>query len=103
MYEKVKTRAKAGLLALIRRDREGEVINTAHAKSVLQIFVQMGMMSLDAYHEDLEADLLAETKSFYATKADQLIQTDTCSAYLRKAEEYLVREEDRINRYLVDV
>ena len=103
VYEKVKTRAKAGLLALIRRDLEGEVINTAHAKSVLQIFVQMGMMSLDAYHEDLEADLLAETKSFYATKAAQWIQTDTCSAYLRKAEEYLVREEDRINRYLVDV
>lgn len=84
----------------IDREREGEQIDRALLKNVLGIFVEIGMSSMDAYEHDFEVALLADTAEFYSRKASTWIVEDSCPDYMRKAEECLRKEKERVGHYL---
>ncbi|KAL0414709.1 UNVERIFIED_CONTAM: Cullin-1 [Sesamum radiatum] len=81
-------------------EREGEQIDRALLKNVLDIFVEIGMGQMDYYENDFEAAMLKDTAAYYSRKASNWILDDSCPDYMMKAEECLKREKDRVAHYL---
>jgi cullin 1 len=84
----------------IDREREGEQIDRALLKSVLGIFVEIGMGNMDVYETDFEGFMLQDTAAYYSHKAASWIEEDSCPDYMLKAEECLKREKERVGHYL---
>ena len=94
-------RAKDAVLGLIARERENEQIERDLVKSVLTIFVDVGMdKGTDVYENLFQTPLLASIHSHYKTKAANWIQSESCSEYLIKAETSLTDEEERATYYM---
>ena len=64
----IKERAKDAVLAMIEREREGEQIDRALLKNVLDIFIAVGMGQMDAYEADFETKMLDDTSAYYKRK-----------------------------------
>jgi len=56
--------------------------------------------SLDVYKADFEAPLIKATEEYYTADSEAFLQSNTVSDYLKKVEERLREEEDRVERYL---
>jgi len=56
--------------------------------------------SLEVYKADFEAPFIEATEKYYTAKSEAFLQSNSVSDYLKKTEEYLREEEDRIERYL---
>jgi cullin 1 len=57
------------VLKQIDQEREGEQIDRALLKNVLDIFVEIGMGQMDYYENDFEAAMLKDTAAYYSRKA----------------------------------
>ncbi|WIA23650.1 hypothetical protein OEZ85_000353 [Tetradesmus obliquus] len=100
VYADVKRNARSAVLKLIEREREGELIDKMMLKNILDIFIEVGMGSMDHYERDFEEVLLNETASYYKRKAAEWINEDSCPEYMLKAEDCLRLEEERVDNYL---
>lgn len=68
----------------IDQEREGEQIDRALLKNVLDIFVEIGMGQMDQYENDFEAAMLKDTAAYYSRKASNWILEDSCPDYMLK-------------------
>ena len=68
----------------IDQEREGEQIDRALLKNVLDIFVEIGMGQMDHYENDFEAAMLKDTSAYYSRKASNWILEDSCPDYMLK-------------------
>ena len=68
----------------IDREREGEQIDRALLKNVLDIFVEIGLGSMECYENDFEDFLLKDTADYYSIKAQTWILEDSCPDYMLK-------------------
>ncbi|KAF9600175.1 hypothetical protein IFM89_004999 [Coptis chinensis] len=100
VYEKVKVNVKDVVICLINREQEGELIDRALLKDVLDVFVEMGMGGMYCYENDFEAALLDDTSTYYCMKGNKWIEEDSCELYILKVEECLRLEKDRVLSYL---
>ncbi|WOL18867.1 cullin-1-like [Canna indica] len=100
VYQEIKGKVKDAVISLIDQEREGEQIDRALLKNVLDIFVEIGLGNMECYENDFEADLLKDTAAYYSRKASNWILEDSCPDYMLKAEECLKREKDRVAHYL---
>ncbi|CAM8918313.1 unnamed protein product [Rhodiola kirilowii] len=100
VYEVVKDKVRDAVISLIDQEREGEQIDRALLKNILDIFVEIGMGSMDQYENDFEKAMLDDTAAYYSRKASNWILEDSCPDYMLKAEECLKREKDRVGHYL---
>ncbi|KAJ1395195.1 Winged helix-like DNA-binding domain superfamily [Sesbania bispinosa] len=100
VYKEVNGKVRDAVISLIDQEREGEQIDRALLKNVLDIFVEIGMGQMDHYENDFEAAMLKDTSSYYSRKASNWILDDSCPDYMLKAEECLKREKDRVAHYL---
>ncbi|CAN4123225.1 unnamed protein product [Withania somnifera] len=100
VYQELNGKVRDAVISLIDQEREGEQIDRALLKNVLDIFVEIGMGSMDYYENDFEAEMLKDTASYYSCKASNWILEDSCPDYMLKAEECLKREKDRVSHYL---
>ncbi|KAL5561527.1 hypothetical protein UlMin_031274 [Ulmus minor] len=100
VYEEVKAKARDAVIVLIDKEREGEQIDRALLKNVIDIFVEIGLGQMDSYEQDFEALMLEDTGAYYSRKASIWILEDSCPDYMLKAEECLRRERDRVTHYL---
>ncbi|KAM5563963.1 cullin-1 [Rosa sericea] len=100
VYREVNANARVAVIGLIDKEREGEQIDRALLKNVIDIFVEIGMGQMDAYEQDFEANMLNDTGDYYSRKASNWILEDSCPDYMLKAEECLRRERDRVSHYL---
>lgn len=73
----------------IDQEREGEQIDRALLKNVLDIFVEIGMGQMDYYENDFEAAMLKDTASYYSRKASNWILEDSCPDYMLKVTIYI--------------
>lgn len=73
------------LLYQVDKEREGEQIDRALLKNVLDIYVEIGMGQMERYEEDFESFMLQDTASYYSRKASSWIQEDSCPDYMLKA------------------
>ncbi|KAJ4768188.1 Cullin family protein [Rhynchospora pubera] len=100
VYQEMKSMVKDAVLTLIDQEREGEQIDRALLKNILDIFVEIGLTNMECYENDFEEFLLKETAAYYSRKASIWILEDSCPDYMLKAEECLKREKERVGHYL---
>lgn len=100
VYNEIKVKVRDAVISLIDQEREGEQIDRALLKNVLDIFVEIGLLSMECYENDFEAAMLEDTAAYYSRKASNWILEDSCPDYMLKAEECLKREKDRVSHYL---
>ncbi|KAJ8593849.1 Cullin-domain-containing protein [Rhizopogon salebrosus TDB-379] len=101
------TKLAGAILRLIERQRNGETIDQGLVKKVVDSFVLLGLdetdinkASLDVYREHLETPFLDATEKYYEQESEAFLAESSVSDYLKKAEERLKEEEDRVDRYL---
>lgn len=100
VYNEIKKRTKDAILVIIDQEREGEQVDRALLKNVLEVYISLGMGNLDTYVRDFEEHLLVSSTAFYKRKAAQWIEEDSCPDYMIKAEDSLRLEEERVGNYL---
>ncbi|KDO60737.1 hypothetical protein CISIN_1g043775mg, partial [Citrus sinensis] len=81
VYDALKHKAKDAVID----EREREQVDRALLANVLDIFVE---------------HMLQDTSSYYSRISTNWILKDPCPDYMRKAEECLKKERDRVSRYL---
>ncbi|KAE8665461.1 Cullin-2 [Hibiscus syriacus] len=99
VYMEVHEKVRDAVIALIDKEREGEQIDRALLKNVLDIFVEIGMGQMDHYEDDFEGAMLQDTGAYYSRKASSWIEEDSCPDYMLKAK-CLKKERDRVSHYL---
>ncbi|XP_010259687.1 PREDICTED: cullin-1 [Nelumbo nucifera] len=100
VYQEINVKVRDAVISLIDQEREGEQIDRALLKNIIDIFVEIGMGQMDCYENDFEAAMLKDTAAYYSRKASNWILEDSCPDYMLKAEECLKREKDRVSHYL---
>lgn len=100
VYQELNAKVRDAIISLINQEREGEQIDRALLKNVLDIFVEIGMGLMNYYEKDFEEGMLNDTADYYSRKASNWILEDSCPDYMLKAEECLRREKDRVSHYL---
>ncbi|EIW80941.1 Cullin-domain-containing protein [Coniophora puteana RWD-64-598 SS2] len=95
------------ILRLIEHQRNGDTIDQGLVKKVVDSFVSLGLdetdinkASLDVYKEHFETPFLETTEKYYKQESESFLAENSVSDYLKKAEERLREEEDRVERYL---
>ena len=94
-------------MRLIEHQRNGETIDQGLVKKVIDSFVSLGLdesdtnkQSLDVYKEHFEDPFITATEVYYKAESEAFLAENSVSDYLKKAEERLKEEEDRVERYL---
>lgn len=100
IFEVVKAEVTVALLELIEKDRKGEQVDRDLLRSVIQIYVEMGMDSQLMYLEEFEKPFMQATSEFYSREAANWLGADSCPEYLRKAEVCFSKEKRRLMDYL---
>ncbi|XP_015087426.1 cullin-1-like [Solanum pennellii] len=100
VYEELKVKARDVVFVLIERERDGEKIDRSLLKSVVDIFVAIGMGNMECYMNDFEFAMLEDTAGYYSRKSSSWIVEDSCPDYMLKAEECLKKEKERVSNYL---
>ncbi|KAL3922533.1 MAG: hypothetical protein SGPRY_004527 [Prymnesium sp.] len=102
VFDAVKREVRVAILELIRREREGEIVDRKLVKDVVEIFVEMGdtRNSLEVYVSDFEEMLLTTTADFYSRESTKWSEEDSFPDYMCKAEDRLRQEVERVVHYL---
>ncbi|KIP06829.1 hypothetical protein PHLGIDRAFT_72117 [Phlebiopsis gigantea 11061_1 CR5-6] len=95
------------VLRLIERQRNGETIDQGLVKKVVDSFVSLGLdesdinkVSYEVYKEHFETPFLEATENYYRTESRAFLAENSVPDYMKKADERLREEEDRVERYL---
>ena len=99
IYDEMKSDTTKSIIDLINEEREGKIIDKSLVKSIVELYEEMGMDTLDCYNADLEDVLLTNTREFYSMKREDWIN-DSTPDYLVKAENALTAEHVRVQEYL---
>lgn len=105
--QKDNAKLTSAVLRLITQQRDGEVIDQGLVKKVIDSFVSLGLDNtdpnkecLDVYREHFEASFLDATDQYYKKESNSFLSQNSASDYLKKAEDRLQEEQDRVERYL---
>lgn len=95
------------ILRMIESERNGSTIDQGLVKKVVHSFVSLGLDDTDVnseclyvYGDDFEMPFLAATERYYRKKSRAFLENHSVIEYLKKAEEWLKEEEDRVERCL---
>jgi len=95
------------VLRLIEAQRNGETIDQSLVKKVVDSFVSLGLddsdtnkASFDVYRTHFEGPFITATEQYYTQESEAFLAENSVSAYMKKAEERLREEEDRVEIYL---
>ncbi|CAI9108357.1 OLC1v1007930C1 [Oldenlandia corymbosa var. corymbosa] len=101
VYEDLKENLRDAILGLINHAREGGQVDRALIKKAIYMFVELGKGDVDTFYvNDFEGHMLEETSTYYSRKSSSWVVEDSCSEFMRKADECLRREKDRVSHYL---
>ncbi|XP_073226960.1 cullin-1-like isoform X4 [Cicer arietinum] len=82
VYKELNGKVRGAMISVIDQERQGEQIDRALLKNVLDIFVEIGMGQMDHYENDFEAAMLNDTSAYYCRKASNWILEDSCPGYM---------------------
>lgn len=102
VFNAIKREVRTVILALILKEREGELVDRTLIKDVVAIFVDMGgtRNNLEVYTADFEEALLHATREFYRVQSASWTEQDSFPDYMSKAEDRLSQEQARVSHYL---
>ncbi|KAK8223146.1 Cullin [Phyllosticta capitalensis] len=97
------------VLRLVEKQRNGETIEQAQIKSVVDSFVSLGLdesdtqkTTLDVYKEFFEKPFLEATSTYYKEESARFLAENSVVDYMKKAESRLDEEKERVPLYLLD-
>ncbi|KAG6841967.1 hypothetical protein C0991_004458 [Blastosporella zonata] len=95
------------ILRLIESQRNGDTIDQGLVKKVVDSFVSLGLddtdpnkACLDVYKQHFETPFIQATEAYYKKESEAFLADNSLPDYLKKAEERLKEEKDRVERYL---
>ena len=94
---RIKDRLLHMLLDLIQRERQGEMIERGLLKTITSMLVELGR---DVYVRDFEGPFLQASSTFYQAESQEYISQNSAADYMKKAEQRLQEEVDRVAHYL---
>lgn len=84
-----------GLLSLVERERDGEMVERDLIKNLIRMLASIGV-----YAERFERSFVVATGKYYSQESARLLADMEMADYLAHAEERLVQEEQRVTHYL---
>ncbi|BEJ10695.1 hypothetical protein CspHIS471_0101170 [Cutaneotrichosporon sp. HIS471] len=103
------SRLTQAVLKQIELQRNGETIDNSLLKKVIESYVALGIDDADVQRENLDvyADcfqkyFIEATRKYYAQESAAFVANNSVPDYMKKAEDRLKEEQDRINLYLHD-
>ncbi|THG09016.1 hypothetical protein TEA_026921 [Camellia sinensis var. sinensis] len=72
------------IMRWVDQEREGEEIDQALVKNVLDIYTEMGEGSMKYYQKDFDEAMLADTAAIYSPKASIWITSESYKDYMLK-------------------
>eukprot|EP01065_Artemidia_motanka_P045746 TRINITY_DN6784_c2_g1_i1.p1 TRINITY_DN6784_c2_g1~~TRINITY_DN6784_c2_g1_i1.p1 ORF type:complete len:797 (+),score=275.93 TRINITY_DN6784_c2_g1_i1:116-2392(+) len=100
IYDKVKDELRLAVFDNILREREGELVDRTTLKEAINLFIVMGMDSVQVYHEDFEVPFLRCTAEYYERESSRWLAEDNATEYMKKAEARLAEELARAQSLL---
>jgi len=91
----VHSKLVAGLLALVERERSGEVVDRGLLKTLVRMLSALGL-----YRASFEGPFLRATREFYEAEGARQVEESDAAHFLRHAERRLQEEQDRVMLYL---
>jgi cullin 1 len=106
-FSEVEKKVMASVLKLVEKQRNGETIEHNQIRAIVDSFVMLGLDendskkgSLKVYVAHFQEPFLAATASFYEMESRQFIAENSIVEYMRKAEDRLAEEDERVKMYL---
>lgn len=107
LFSALRARLTNSLLVLVESERNGEQINTALIRGVINGYVNLGLnkekpkeTTLQVYKEFFEEEFLAATEVYYTAESSQFIAVNSVADYMKKVETRLGEEVRRVQQYL---
>lgn len=91
----VQTRTVDGLLMLIEKERQGDMVDRTLLKSLLRM-----LSDLQIYQDAFESKFLVATERLYAAEGQKLMQEHDVPEYLAHVNKRLQEENERLLHYL---
>ncbi|TGZ77072.1 Cullin-domain-containing protein [Ascodesmis nigricans] len=95
------------VLKQVEKQRNGETIETAMVKSIVDSFVSLGLdendsskSTLEVYRKYFETPFLEATTLYYQLESKQFVAENSVVEYMKKAETRLAEEAHRVEVYL---
>ena len=92
---------------MIERHRNGETVDNALLEKLVESLVALGIdeadinrQNLEVYKEAFERPFIAATELYYRTESEAYIADNSVNDYMKKAEQRLKEEEQRVDMYL---
>ena len=107
LFKKLNFNVMAAVLRMVEKQRNGETIEQAQIKSVVDSFVSLGLdetdstkSTLDVYRYHFEKPFLESTTKYYERESAQFVAENSIVEYMKKAETRLEEEKGRVGLYL---
>jgi len=91
LFDDVQKCVMEGVLKLVERQRNGETIETAMVKSIVDSFVSLGLdendstkSTLDVYRRYFEIPFLEATTTYYQVESKQFVAENSVVEYMKK-------------------
>ncbi|KAJ9181945.1 hypothetical protein P3X46_005988 [Hevea brasiliensis] len=100
VYGEINGQVRNTVISMINQERNGELIDQELVKSIVTIYVEMGIESMKYYEQDFEESLLKESAVFYSENASKWMQNEPYEDYMFMVEKCLKREKEIVSSYL---
>ena len=107
LFMKVHGNVMSAVLKMVEKQRNGETIEQAQVKSIVDSFVSLGLdetdstkSTLDVYRYHFERPFLEATSRYYENESAQFVAENSVVEYMKKAETRLAEEKERVGLYL---
>ena len=100
MFPLVKDDVTTAILEYVAEERAGNSIDRTLLKSVVDLFVQMGLGQMDVYREGFEGQFLETSASYYSRLAAEKASSLPLPEYLKMCDHQLGLETTRVANYL---
>ncbi|KAH7323378.1 Cullin repeat-like-containing domain protein [Rhizoctonia solani] len=109
VFYPIQSKLVTTLLKVIENERNGETIDTGLVRKVIDSFVALSLNEkvedkpqLDLYEREFQIPFIEATERYYTLESAAFFQSrsSTVQEYIKKVEERLREEEDRVEHYL---
>ena len=83
-HNQIKDHLTSLLLEMVRRERNGEVIERTLIKNMCQMLMQLGINNRDVYHLNFEKPFLEESAEFYRSESQKFLSENSASVFINK-------------------